>query len=106
MGDKKKISGWMRLWIVGSSIWAIYAIALAAGAGGVETVGLFLLIWLLPCVGTFLLGNAIGWIYRGFDEDFRRVLGETGGESGQPGEPHRKVSLIGAAVSAVRRLFL
>ena len=24
MGDKKKLSGWMRLWIVGSSLWTIY----------------------------------------------------------------------------------
>ena len=106
MGDKKKLSGWMRLWIVGSSLWTIYVTVGLEPWRIFDNPSFFLGVWLLPCVGTFLLGKAIGWIYRGFDEDFRRWLGETGGESGQPGEPHKKVSLIGAAVSAVRRLFL
>ena len=79
MRDKKKLSGWMRLWIVGSLLWTLLMIIIAEPWGGRAPVDQFLLMWLLPCVGTFLLGKAIGWIYRGFDEDFRRGLGETGG---------------------------
>ena len=107
MADKKKLSGWMRLWIVGSSLWSLFWLLVIEPWRNTDIANpmSFLEYGLLPCLGTFLLGKAAGWIYRGFDEDFRQRIGGPEGESGQPGEPRRNVSLVRAAVSVVRRLF-
>ena len=111
MANKKRLSGWMRLWIVGCSLWSLLVllwtgIMLSAQEMSVwHVLGEVLLLWIVPCLFVLALGKAIGWIYLGFDEELKQRIVDPGGESGQPGEPRRNVSLSGAAVSFVRRLF-
>ena len=101
----------MRLWIVGCSLWFLFVlfwtwiILSPPGISVWYSLGEGLLLWIVPCLFVLALGKAIGWIYLGFEEGLKQRIDESGGESGQPGEPRRNISLAGAAVSFVRRLF-
>ena len=35
----------------------------------IRVVGYAFLIWLLPCIGLYLFGHSVGWVYRGFRKD-------------------------------------
>ena len=101
----------MRLWIVGCSLWFLFVLFwtwIILSEPGISVwyrLSGGPLLWIVPCLFVLALGKAIGWIYLGFDEELKQRIDEAWGESGQPGEPRRNVSLAGAAVSFVRLLF-
>ena len=66
--------GWIRLWVVGSVLWSIYAAVWLDRSYSRHwnfTANLIdYVFWILaPCLFVLALGWAVRWIYRGFSRD-------------------------------------
>ena len=103
----------MRLWIVGSVLWSLIGLFLAAvalvandGVAAILENILYVPLWLTPCLFFLALGRAIGWVHQGFMLNQRSRPPQSGDGVGQPGGQLRgSGSAVGTVVSIVRRLF-
>jgi len=68
------LTGWQRLWILASVLWAVVILALAGvlQSGGGQTVpsattALFVMrLWIVPVAAVYGFGLGLAWVRRGF----------------------------------------
>jgi hypothetical protein len=63
------LTGWQRLWVLASILWAVVIQALAGmpDRGWTMQSALFVVrLWIVPVVAVYLFGLGIAWVSRGF----------------------------------------
>ena len=68
-----RLSGWLRMWILASALWAVVVLVLAgkfqSGDPAVPEIDktLFALrLWIMPVAAIYGLGLGLAWVRRGF----------------------------------------
>jgi hypothetical protein len=65
---KKPLSGWLRLWVLGTVLWSGYTLWLFNWTVG--NPGPFYIVWplwtLAPALAVLLLGYGVRWVVHGF----------------------------------------
>ena len=69
-----RITGWQRVWLFASILWAVVILALAgqfqpSGEQGVQGVNMALFalrLWIVPVVAAYAFGHGLAWVRRGF----------------------------------------
>ena len=61
-----RLGGWFRLWIVVSLLYLVLVILSVVLVFPEEHFRLAFLWWIIPVIGIYVLGWAVGWVYRGF----------------------------------------
>ena len=61
-----RLGGWLRLWIVVSLLYLVLVILSVVLVFPEEHFRLAFLWWIIPVIGIYVLGWAVGWVYRGF----------------------------------------
>jgi hypothetical protein len=65
-------SGWQRLWLLASILWAVVIVALAGmpDRGWTMQSALFVVrLWIVPVAAVYALGLSIAWVMRGFQAE-------------------------------------
>jgi len=68
------ITGWQRVWLFASILWAVVILALAgqfqpSGEQVVPSVNMVLFalrLWIVPVVAAYAFGHGLAWVRRGF----------------------------------------
>ena len=65
------LTGWQRLWLVASILWAVVILALAGrfapdGVWSTQTVLFAVRLWIVPVVAVYGVGFGVAWAVRGF----------------------------------------
>jgi hypothetical protein len=69
-----RITGWQRVWLFASILWAVVILALAgqfqpSGEQGVQGVNMALFalrLWIVAVVAAYAFGHGLTWVRRGF----------------------------------------
>ena len=65
------LSGWQRLWLLASILWAVVILALAGrftpdSGWTVQSVMVVVRLWIVPVTAVYALGIGLVWVMRGF----------------------------------------
>jgi hypothetical protein len=66
------LTGWQRLWILASVLWAVVILALAGmpDRGWTMQSALFVVrLWIVPVAAVYVFGLGLAWVMRGFQAE-------------------------------------
>jgi hypothetical protein len=65
-----RITGWQRLWLLASILWAVVILALSgilqAGGPSANEALFVVRLWIVPVVAVYGFGFGLAWVRRGF----------------------------------------
>ena len=68
------LTGWQRLWLLASILWAVVILALAGmpDRGWTMQSALFVVrLWIVPAAAIYVFGLGLAWVMRGFQTEAR-----------------------------------
>jgi hypothetical protein len=66
------LTGWQRLWLLASILWAVVILALAGmpDRGWTMQSALFVVrLWIVPVAAVYVFGLGLAWVMRGFQAE-------------------------------------